>query len=161
MGALRLRWIALAAIGLSVLAAGCGDENKTLPSGTPKATVLALLDAVQAGQFDRACELLSDDAIQGVRLAAIGSNLVVPAGSTAQRRRFIKDAHRDAASCPGALNLRAAQLGSARLARVRSAAAGQVPTTPFPSETTVLGDQEWVIEPRGARWEITTATPFL
>jgi hypothetical protein len=153
-----VRWALLGVVCLCVLAVGCGDEQQSVPNGSPKAAVLSLLDALRAGDYARACDVLSGEEARAVRLAALGNELVVPAGTSAQRRAFINRAHQQAATCEGALRLRTEELGGG-LATARQQAARKAVTRPFPSGLLVLGpDQQWVVEPRDGRWVISTAT---
>jgi hypothetical protein len=144
----RLPW-ALALV--CVVAWGCGGKAK--PSGAPRATVLRFIDDLQARRVQRACAVLVPAEARLIRHNVL-SDVRVPAGTAAERLRFIQRIHDATRRCPVTLGLLEDQLGE-RLARVRNAAASTKLSKPFPADLWTLGNQEWVVEPRSGRWMIT------
>lgn len=70
---IRVRWTAVAALTAALVASGCGSGSGDLV----RRTVEDFTAAVSSGEADRACELLTDRAREGVEC----SSLHVPGGA--------------------------------------------------------------------------------
>jgi CheY-like chemotaxis protein len=115
--------------------------------------VLRFIDDLQARRVARACAVLDPAEARNIRVNVLG-DVRAPAGTTADRLRFIQRIHSATRRCPVTLGLLADQLGG-RLARVRDAAASATLSKPFPADVWMLGNEDWVVEPRSGRWIIT------
>lgn len=136
-----------------VCVAACGCGGKAKPSGAPRATVLRFIDDLQARRVERACAVLDPAEARNIRINVL-SDVRAPAGTAEERLRFIQRIDDATRRCPVTLRLLADQLGE-RLARVRSAAASAKLSKPFPADVWMLGNEEWVVEPRSGHWMIT------
>jgi hypothetical protein len=139
---------------LCIVSAGCGGAEPK-PEGAPRAAVLGFLDDLQARRVQQACAVLDPSLARMLRVGALGA-VRAPAGTPAERLRFIRRAGDAAKSCPGGLRLLAGQLGK-QLPRVRAEASTAKVSKPFPVDAWVLGNEAWVVEARKGRWVITAA----
>jgi hypothetical protein len=91
---------------VSVAAWGCGGEAR--PSGAPRATVLRFIDDLQARRVQRACAVLDPAEARNIRQNVL-SDVRAPAGTAAERRRFIQRIYDATRRCPVTLRLLADQ----------------------------------------------------
>jgi hypothetical protein len=131
-----------------VVVAGCGSEQPR-PKVAPRATVLRFIDDLQARRMQEACAVLDPAEARNIRQNVIG-DVRVPPGTPAERLRFIQRINAASKRCPVALGLLADQLDK-QLPRIRSAAAAATLSKPFPADLWMLGNQDWVVEPRNGR----------
>src|SRR5262249_38301072 len=101
----------------------------------------------------RACAVLDPAEARNIRLNVLG-DVRAPAGTHADRLRFIRRIAEASKRCPVALGLLADQLDK-QFPRIRSAAAAAPLSKPFPVDVWMLGNEAWVVEPRDGRLIIT------
>lgn len=143
--------IALAMLCLAL--GGCGGAST--PPGTPRATVLGFIDDLRARRTTPACAVLDRDEKRSIRLGVLGG-LRAPGATVDQRLRYIQHMNAATKRCPVALRVLADELDR-QLPRIRTAVANTTVTKlgPAAAHVWVLGDQDWVVEPRNGRWVIT------
>jgi hypothetical protein len=135
-----------------IVIAGCGGEQRK-PPGTPRAAVLRFIDDLQARRVQQACAVLDPGAARTIRLNAL-AGVRAPAGTPAERLRFIRGTYAATKGCPAALRLLADQVDK-QLPAVRTHAAAAKLSKPFPVDAWFLGNEDWVVEPQKGRWIIT------
>lgn len=135
--------------------AGCGDDAKpAAPVGTPRAAVLGFIGDVQAGRYADACARLDPATTPDLRILAL-SERTPPAGGIAVRKAYNRRIERETKRCAVSVRLLAEQLGPQGLHRLRTSAVAAKVTSPRGSGVSILGNEEWIVEPRDGSWVIT------
>ena len=150
--------LVLAAVAL--VAVGCGGQGKadrpSQPQGTPRAALLAFYDDVLAGRYAAACARLDPAGVKDVAREA-KADLRIPAGSHAERMRFIRETSAAIKTCPDGLRrLMLDHPDGMRKTRARAAKARQV--KPFPTAVWEFGNSDWIVQWANGRWTILTGS---
>jgi len=149
-----------ALVAVALVAIGCGGQGKadrpSQPKGTPRAALLAFYDDVLAGRYAAACARLDPAGVKDVPREA-KADLRIPAGTHAERMRFIRETSAAIETCPDGLRrLMLDRPDGMRKARARAAKARQI--KPFPTAVWEFGNSDWIVQWANGRWTILTGS---
>ena len=143
------------AVAGALLVAGCGSRDAPKPAGSPRAAVQRFVDDLQAGRYPQACAVLGPGEAKLIRANAIGE-FHVPAGTHAERLRFINRTLAASKRCPVALRMFSARYHGTFPALRRAAATGALSHPPGAGDSVwQVADQAWIVEAHGGRWILT------